>query len=190
MTVRTATASDIADAAGVLADAYEANPLISWFFPGEPARRKQCVGLFAGLLTPALRTRLAFVDGDGWGAAVWSPPIEPSGPPRIVRRTDGWNADRRATTLAAMATARPAVPHFYLAAVGVTPASRRWGLGSALLQPVLEQCDATGTPAYLENSDPVNQLFYEGLGFADVGPISTGPGGPLLMGMWRPGPIR
>lgn len=185
MTVRRATASDIPAAAAVLADAYAQNPLIAWFFPGESARRDQCLALFAGLLTNALQARLALVTRDGWGAAAWARPIDPSAPVRPVRRTDGWNEDRRATTLSAMAAARPGTPHFYLAAVGVSPASQRWGLGSELLAPVLSRCDATATPAYLENSDPANAGFYGRLGFVDVGPISTGTGGPLLMGMWR-----
>ena len=183
MTVRRATASDIPNAANVLADAYVENPLIAWFFPAEPGRHAHCVQLFAGLLTGALPAGLVSVTRDGWGVAAWTPPIE--GPVAPRRRTDGWNADRRATTLAAMAAARPETPHFYLAAIGVNPASRRWGLGSALLNPVLERCDGTSTPAYLENSDPENRAFYERHGFVEVGPIATGTGGPLLMGMWR-----
>ncbi len=185
MTVRRAIASDVPAAAAVLADAYAENPLIAWFFPGEASRRAHCLALFAGLLTNALQARLALVTRDGWGVAAWSRPIDRSAPVRPVRRTDGWNADRRATTLGAMAAARPETPHFYLAAVGVSPASRRWGLGSELLAPVLTRCDATGTPAYLENSDPENAAFFGRHGFADVGPISTGTDGPLLMGMWR-----
>jgi GNAT superfamily N-acetyltransferase len=189
VTVRRATASDIGHAADVLADAYAENPLIVWFFPGEPSRRAHSVSLFAGLLTGALPSGLVSVTLDGWGVAAWTPPIE--GPEAPRRRTDNWNADRRATTLAAMAAARPETPHYYLAAVGVNAASRRWGLGSALLAPVLERCDATSTPAYLENSDPANHAFYERHGFVDVGPISTGTGGPLLTGMWRdPRPDR
>ena len=183
MTVRRAIASDIGPASEVLADAYADNPLIGWFFPGETRRRGQSVSLFSHLLTDALRAGLVYVSLDGWGAAAWSAPIEGTVAPR--RRTDNWNADRRATTLAAMAAARPETPHFYLAAVGVNPASRRWGLGSALLAPVLERCDATSTPAYLENSDPANQTFYESHGFVVTTDISTGDGGPLLTGMWR-----
>jgi N-acetylglutamate synthase-like GNAT family acetyltransferase len=185
VTVRRATASDVPTAAEVLADAYAQNPLIVWFFPGESARRKHCIGLFAGLLTPALQARLAYVDQDGWGVAAWAPPIERSAPVRPRRGTDRWNEDRRATTLAAMAAARPATPHYYLAAVGVAVASRRWGLGSELLAPVLAECDASGTPAYLENSDPANAPFFARLGFVDTEPIATGTGGPLVTGMWR-----
>jgi GNAT superfamily N-acetyltransferase len=183
--VRRATASDITAAAETLATAYADNPLMAWFFPGEPARHKHCVGLFAGLLTPALQARLAYVDQEGWGAAAWAAPIERAAPIRPRRGTDRWNEDRRATTMAAMAAARPSTPHFYLAAIGVTAASRRWGVGSELLAPVLAECDASGTPAYLENSDPANASFYARHGFVDTEVIATGTGGPLLMGMWR-----
>jgi GNAT superfamily N-acetyltransferase len=45
------------------------------------------------------------------------------------------------------ALGRPPEPHWWLHAVGTRPAARHAGLGTAVLQPVLERCDADGVPA-------------------------------------------
>jgi GNAT superfamily N-acetyltransferase len=45
------------------------------------------------------------------------------------------------------ALGRPEEPHWWLTAAGTRPASRHQGLGTAVLQPVLDRCDADGVPA-------------------------------------------
>jgi GNAT superfamily N-acetyltransferase len=56
-----------------------------------------------------------------------------------------WDAVRRTREL--VDAARPTGPHWWLAHLGTRPSSRRRGYGGALLAPVLERCDAEGTPA-------------------------------------------
>ncbi len=58
------------------------------------------------------------------------------------------------------------------------------GLGTAVLQPVLERCDADGARAYLESSNPRNLTLYRRHGFVDAGEIPL-PDGPSLIKMWR-----
>lgn len=58
--------------------------------------------------------------------------------------------------------------HWYLAVVGVDPEAAGTGLGSALLQPVLEASDEQGLPCYLETAEADNEAFYEKHGFAVV----------------------
>ncbi|HEY7456386.1 MAG TPA: GNAT family N-acetyltransferase, partial [Solirubrobacterales bacterium] len=78
----------------------------------------------------------------------------------------------------------PAPPHFYLATLGVEPPAQGQGLGSRLLQPVLEICDADGVPAYLESSKESNIAFYARHGFRVTGEHSL-PRGPKFWTMWR-----
>ncbi|MCU1430350.1 MAG: acetyltransferase family protein [Actinomycetia bacterium] len=56
-------------------------------------------------------------------------------------------------------------PHFYLEILGVDPLYQRTGAGSAVLQPVLEQCDTEGLGAYLETQKPENVPWYGRHGF-------------------------
>ena len=78
----------------------------------------------------------------------------------------------------------------YLAAVGVLPSERRRGFASALLAPVLAECDATGVDAYLENSDPKNTTFYEGLGFRTTMTLPMPKGCPPVVAMLRKAPVE
>jgi GNAT superfamily N-acetyltransferase len=85
----------------------------------------------------------------------------------------------------ALDKAHPADRYYYLHFIGVDPDHQGKGLGSALMQPVLELCDREGCGAYLENTEEVNLAFYEGRGFAVVGEIDLGQGAPPLWPMWR-----
>jgi ribosomal protein S18 acetylase RimI-like enzyme len=76
------------------------------------------------------------------------------------------------------------VPHWYLAVLGTDPSAQGQGLGSAVLQPVLERCDTDGVGAYLESSKERNIDFYARHGFRVTGEIRL-PRGPTMWPMWR-----
>jgi GNAT superfamily N-acetyltransferase len=74
--------------------------------------------------------------------------------------------------------------HHYLPIIGVAPQWQGKGLGTALLQPVLERCDREGSPAYLEATTPRSRACYERSGFKTTGEIVL-PNGPTMWQMWR-----
>ena len=78
----------------------------------------------------------------------------------------------------------PEPDHFYLAAIGVSPAGQGQGIGGALLAPVLEICDRDAVPAYLEASKFANIDYYSRHGFRLTGEITL-PRGPTVYPMWR-----
>ena len=75
-------------------------------------------------------------------------------------------------------------PHWYLAVLGTEPAAQGQGLGSAVLAPVLEQCDRDGVAAYLESSKERNIAFYARHGFRVTRELHL-PRGPTMWAMWR-----
>ena len=75
-------------------------------------------------------------------------------------------------------------PHYYLAMLGTDPGHQGQGLGSALLRPVLEQCDSDGVGAFLESSKERNIDFYARHGFRVVQEIRL-LRGPRMWQMWR-----
>jgi GNAT superfamily N-acetyltransferase len=79
----------------------------------------------------------------------------------------------------------PHEPHEYLWFVGVVPAARGRGIGSALMAPVLQRADRAGVPAYLEATSPRNKALYERHGFRATAPITVG-GTPPIWPMYRP----
>jgi GNAT superfamily N-acetyltransferase len=63
--------------------------------------------------------------------------------------------------------------------MGVDPIAQGRGLGSALLQHVLEACDRDRLPAYLEATSPRSRNLYERHGFAVVDTIQAGTSPPM-----------
>lgn len=59
-------------------------------------------------------------------------------------------------------------PHWYLFMLGVSPTYQSQGIGSLLLQPILDQADKEGLPCYLETSTEGGVRFYKRLGFEVV----------------------
>jgi GNAT superfamily N-acetyltransferase len=80
----------------------------------------------------------------------------------------------------------PHEPHWYLATLGTDPDMQGKGVGSALMRPVLNNCDAQGLPAYLESSKERNVPFYARHGFEVVKEVTLPGGGPKIWTMWRP----
>lgn len=69
-------------------------------------------------------------------------------------------------------------------AIGTDPDQQGKGLGSAVIRPVLEQCDRGGVAAFLVSSNPLNIPFSQRHRFRLAGELSV-PGGPTLYPMWR-----
>ncbi|HUP99203.1 MAG TPA: GNAT family N-acetyltransferase [Aeromicrobium sp.] len=185
------TTEQEAGAAAVLADAFFHDPVVSWMYPNARKRRERFRRMTARMLA-LTRDRNHVLRTDGNGAcSYWMPPGEPpltlGEQLRTVMPSIPALARRLPQTLALldlMDRKHPKEPHWYLFLVGSDPARRGQGHGIAVIRPVLEQCDRQGTPAYLENSNPVNAALYERLGFVGSGELRRA-GSPPLVPMWR-----
>jgi len=188
--VRPARREDFAPLAGVLAHAFYDDPVTAWFYPGARRRLIHARRFFAIRLRQLAGQKLVYTTPELSGAALWA------GPGR-------WRDDARqslmllpmlpvlAPRLRQVARAvreierhHPTEPHFYLSVVGTDPRLQGRGVGSALLAPVLERCDARALPAFLECSKESNVRFYARLGFVLTERIGL-PDGPPLWLMWR-----
>jgi GNAT superfamily N-acetyltransferase len=169
-----------------------------------PDRQARLVAL-RSTLTAAVRDATTFgtaygavEDGRVVGAAVWLPPgAFPMDWRRKLRAAP-------AATLPLLLRARgslsgvmrfggnverafPAEPVWYLEVLGVAPEGQGRGVGTRLLQPVLERADRDGLPCYLETAKQANVGFYERLGFrAERDGARLAPGGPTHWTMRRP----
>jgi GNAT superfamily N-acetyltransferase len=97
----------------------------------------------------------------------------------------GLRVDRPAGLLTQIERLHLREPHYYFAYIGVAPTAQGQGLGSKLMAPTLERCDAEGLPAYLEASSERNAVLYERLGFRLQREVSFA-GSPPLRLMVRP----
>lgn len=198
VTVRAAAEEDVPAMVDVLTGAFDDDPVINWFVREDGQRTagfRRFFDVAARHLT--LPHGEVYTTSGHTGAALWAPPgtwelgpeeVEPLLPDlRAVFGEEKF--ERSLEGMALMDERHPAEPHFYLLLLGVRPDAQSRGIGSALLQAVLERCDAAGLPAYLEATSPRNRILYERHGFR-VTEVVELPDGPPLWLMWRPEDVR
>ena len=199
MPVRHALAADLPALEVALSRAFVDDPMTSWVLGIADAEARVAAGA-AGFFRPALAAGIrrghcyAVTDSSGAvvGGSVWSPPdvamlTEAEGAEfgMGVHLVAGEPAVERLMALGGLVGERHPHdrPHFYLFIVGAAEHGR--GHGAALLQPVIDRCDADGLPAYLESSNGRNVSFYERLGFRVTWEATPTEDGPVMRGMWR-----
>jgi GNAT superfamily N-acetyltransferase len=191
--VRKATTADVPKLSAALAAAFADDPIMEWMLPSALRNRPERLRKFHEL---ALR-RIHLPNGevyttDGLEAgAEWDPPghwrLGPWQQMRLLpsfMRTLGSRLGAVLSGLTLIEKKHPREPHFYLGILGTDPEHQGKGFGSALLQPVLERCDADGVPAYLESSKEANIPFYNRHGFEVTDTLHM-PKGPPIWPMWR-----
>lgn len=194
--------AQIRAAADVAARAFAADPMFSYIFP-DPARRHAPLRRFmlAGLRYGVLFGRVD-TTADLAGSALWLTPDQPDiEPARMIRSgmatlplTIGVGAFRRFLTFTSYGdrvhTALMCEPHWYLLNLAVDPLRQRQGIGSALIEPVLQRADRDRQACYLETNNPANLPFYVRHGF-EIGHAGQVPnGGPAFWGLVRNPRIR
>jgi ribosomal protein S18 acetylase RimI-like enzyme len=187
---RRAGARDVNVLAGVLARAFSDDPVMRWVFPHDSTRVAWNRRFFRFRLRSLLRQEEVWTTDDTAGAALWAAPErwrlsgrETLGLARFVPAT-GRRTAGLLRGLSLVEAHHPETPHWYLAVLGTEPKRQGEGIGSRLLEPVLDACDADEVPAYLESSKESNIAFYARHGFRVTDELRL-PGGPPVWPMWR-----
>ena len=189
--VRRATPEDLDGLTCSLTSAFLDDPVSAFIFP-DAARRESILREF--FVVQLSRTYLSrgevYTTTEQVGAAMWLPPNaqfptirDQLAYLRVSLSAGRWLSARRLSLT--LQRLRPVEDHYYLGGIGVEPAHQRRGLGTALMHPGLERCDARHLGAYLECSTEANTRFYGRLGFRVTREIRAPRGGPRLWLMWR-----
>ena len=173
----------------MLGRAFYDDPVMSWAIPDDGQRLRRVEGMFGQQLKRLVPFGEVHADDQFRAAALWAPPGEWEWPMleglQLVLRAGVRALPRLVHGFTQIERAHPHAPeHYYLAVLGTDPSAQGQGLGSAVLQPVLEMCDQDGIGAYLESSKEKNIDFYVRHGFAVTRWIDL-PGGPRVWLMWR-----
>lgn len=199
--IRTAGEEDRELIVQLLDEAFQDDPVSGWVFPGLEDRRAKHPGLMAAFTDIVLAAGRIDVTEDGSACALWlSMPADEGhddhdavdeGPAQVREAVDPDN-ERIETIGRLTAAVHPTGrAHEYLWMIGVAPGRQGEGLGTALIEAVLDRCDREGLPAYLEASSARSRKLYERLGFEPAGPVLDLPDGPAMWPLWRePRPHR
>ena len=190
--VKDGKAEDLHGIATALVSAFHDDPVMLYMFDKPSGREKKLRALFLSESKRALTKGAVHTTADGpaKGGAIWMAPgqwktggLELLGQIPLML-TLGSATPRALSLLSKMEKVHPKEPHWYLAILGTATEHQGKGVGSALIDPVLEQCDAEGLPAYLESSKESNIPFYNRHGFEVTGEV-TAKNGPTIWPMWR-----
>jgi ribosomal protein S18 acetylase RimI-like enzyme len=190
--IRKMTVDDCGVVARVQARAFFDDPLQVWALPDHSTRLATLEQIFALLCRySSVPAGESYTDATRACAAFWVPPggfvpdrdAAAGMAPVIDLLGDAIDRFREAEDL--MRAHRPPDVHFYLQGLGTDPPRQGEGLGTAVLQPVLQRCDRDELPAYLETTKESNVGFYERRGFTVVGRARVPLDGPRMWFMWR-----
>ncbi len=178
-----------AEAASVLARAFQGDPAWVWALPDERRRARVLAWFFRAAIRYALRHgEVHATRAELHGAAIVLPPEHPRLEDRGLVRAGLWQMPLRAGPrgfrrfvtqgrVLAERHDRDVPPrHGYVWLLGVDPARHGRGVGSRVLQAVTSRCDAERVPTYLDTTNERNLAFYARHGF-EVAHRGTFPGG-------------
>lgn len=193
MSIRRATASDLDGVATTLVESHLDYVWEEWALPGPDRRERLTTLVRVDLELLGIPYRDVWMHDEAAAVAVWvrSPavPLNPDAAAevaRVARSTFGPRLAVIEAVEAELAAHRPAEPHWFLATMGTRPDRQRRGLGTAVLQPVLDELDRILEPACLETSSAANVAFYSRLSFEVVAHLDDLPGdAPETWVMWR-----
>lgn len=177
----------------MFARAYEDDAVSRWVLPDSSDRRLRLERAGVAVIRRTIPVREVLTTDPPVGMAIWASPDRPRiatwrllpALPSLVRWYGPAGMRRSALVSAVLDRRRPAEPHWYLGGLGTDPDHQRKGVGSALMRPVLDRCDAEGIGAYLETQAEENVVFYRHHGFEVIAELDVPTGGPHMWLMWR-----
>jgi ribosomal protein S18 acetylase RimI-like enzyme len=188
--IRRMTKKDYPEVLAVTSRAFWFDPLIDFFSKNLLHEYRMLPSLFSGYLkdvmAPGARAWVGEHQGRPRGIAGWLPP---GGYPRPTRQevrrnlysaaalTRGRHRLMAVRLLTEVDKHHPHEPHWYLALLATDPTVQGRGVGTALLAPILEQCDEEGILAYTETQKEANVSWYARAGFAVTREVQL-PGTP------------
>ncbi|MEM9482911.1 MAG: GNAT family N-acetyltransferase [Cyanobacteria bacterium P01_F01_bin.116] len=195
--------SQISDASIIAAKAFENDPEFTYIISDDREfRLRSLTWLMRRMIAYSTRYNHIYTTQDLAGIAAWLPPGEFSNSPLGLLRM-AWDLqlyalpvkvrrDRWGQCLKLLSSVEKAhqqdmgnCPHWYLGLMLVNPSSQGQGVGSRLLQPVLQRASDEGTVCYLTTSTEQAVRFYQKNGFEILQSQKIAPDAPPFWTMKR-----
>lgn len=168
--------------------AFEADSAVRWMYPDQQIYSDYFHHFARALGGSAFQEgTVGLLDG---AAALWLKPGSEPDEETLAEIVERSVPEERQQDIYAlfeeMGAYHPTEPHWYLSLIGVIPERQGKGLGTALIEPILDLCDAAGLPAYLEASAERNRKLYARLGFETIATIRVADCPPIFPMLRQP----
>lgn len=196
--VREARPDEIRHLIAIAARAFWDDPLFNFFEPDLLRQQRAMPGYFQAVIGDCARhgvVHAATIDGSVAGVAAWLPagvPLPMNGRRALAQARHALPTTLRSSKrrealrmLNELPKHHPHAEHWYLAILATDPLHQGRGLGSRLITPTLERCDADGLPVYLETQKEANLGYYRRFRFEVTETIEV-RGCPPIYTMARP----
>ena len=189
-TVKTATLAESETVLSLLTLAFSNDPIERWLYPEPDQYLRHFPRLLRSFGGKAFAHGTAYLLDNQAGATVWLPPgihLDEAEFMTVIRETVSAAAVSDLLDLfTALESVAPAIPHWYLALIGVDPVRQGNGFASTLLTHTLRQCDEEHLPVYLESTSPRNIPIYERHGFVLLATVQVGNAPPMFPMLRQP----
>jgi len=194
--VKRVSHESVAEAAEVLARAFQDDPLQKYVFPDEEERLRRSAAHFGAALQYGLQ--FGTVNEAPGGAVIALPPGETDVTASraelggLAKLPDLIGPEAAARYFGVTQAAEPMHhrhapgPHWYVMVLGVSPEAQGSGLGRDLLHSVFAEADPGRLPVYLETTRAANVAFYGHMGFEVVEQFREPASGLDVWGFLRP----
>ncbi len=192
--IQKATIQDIPKLAKVLTMAFNEDPFINWLVKQDTSRQARTTTLFEMFIRHfAIEYGHVYTTDEKNTAVLWVPPkkfdssilkqltvlptlMKVIGMNHLVNRLIGANNIEKYHINE---------PHYYLMFIGIDPELKGKGIGTMLINHVLDNCDSERIPAYLEATREDLVDYYKRFGFQLKEVIQVVKGGPYMWLMQR-----
>lgn len=175
---RLLTLLDVEQAAQVISQAFQNDPLCSYILPWKWSRTRTLSKFFRAMGEVNIRNKRAYGVGDPLqGVAYWKLPEQENVSVSVKSLGNFlpllftyypiglFRARAVLSQIDAMHKKYAAEPHFYLDNLGVLPSAQGRGLSSKLMRPFMEMADSQKVIMYTDTVTPANVTLYEHFGF-------------------------
>ena len=171
----------VKETVGVLSDAFQDDPVFTYFIPDPERRKRKSHHIFKSLVRYSVAYGEVYSTSKNFEAVtVWLPhdKVEmnlrnalKNGGISIITRINPASVLRQLATTDLMCATHKELapyPHQYLYLVGVKSEFARMGHAGVLMRCMLARLDNEGVPCYLDNTNENNLPIYEHYGFKTV----------------------
>ena len=186
--IKSATAAEKKIVIDTITLAFSSDPIMRWIYPDARSFIETGPNLFDAMAGNSLLTDSCFISPGCTGVAMWlGPGVKPDESllAPITKKIRPEIMEDLMGLLDEVETYHPKDDNlWFLPLIGVDPAHRGKGLGSALMEYATQKFDSLGVPAYLESSNPQNVSLYLRHGFEVMAEVQCGSS-PVMRPMLR-----